>query len=225
MIKEILPAIKDQQKVSPSSEEKNYSSIPDEALWVEFKLKSQEAYRELYDRFFDLLFRYGRKITPDRALVKDTIQDLFVELWKNRETLGTPASPRHYLLKALRGKLARSIRQGHRVLYLQDLTGEYYREIVDSYETELVRLQLSEEQKQSLVEAIQQLTNRQREVIFLRFYQNLSYEEIAGIMGIGTDSLYNLVSKAIDRLRGSLKGEVLCLLLLDLASGGHTSFC
>ncbi|CAN5733612.1 sigma-70 family RNA polymerase sigma factor [soil metagenome] len=225
MINEILPVPEDKQKVSLSSEERDWLSIPDEALWVEFKVGSQEAYRELYDRFFDLLFRYGRKITPDRALVKDTIQDLFVELWKSRENLSTPASPRHYLLKALRGKLARTIRQGHRVLYLNDLTGEYYREIINSYETELVQLQLSEEQKQCLVEALQQLTNRQREVIFLRFYQDLSYEEIAGIMDIGTDSLYNLVSKAIDRLRGSLKREVLCLLLLGLMPGSLTTIC
>lgn len=214
-----------QLTVSLPLEEKDWLATPEENLWVEFKRGSQEAYRELYDHFFELLFRYGRKITPDRALVKDAIQDLFVELWKSRETLGTPASPRHYLLKALRGKLARSIRQGYRVLYLQDLKGEYYREIIDSYETELVRLQLSEEQKRSLVEALQQLTNRQREVIFLHFYQDLGYEEIAGIMGIGIDSLYNLVSKAIDRLRASLKKEVLCLLLPGLMVGNFISFC
>jgi RNA polymerase sigma factor (sigma-70 family) len=225
MINEIFSSKMNQLTVSLPLEEKDWLATPEEILWVEFKRGSQEAYRELYDHFFDLLFRYGRKITPDWALVKDAIQDLFVELWKNRKTLGTPASPRHYLLKALRGKLARSIRQGHRVLYLQDVTGEYYREIIDSYETELVRLQLSEEQKLSLVEALQQLTNRQREVIFLRFYQDLGYEEIAGIMCIGTDSLYNLVSKAIDRLRASLKKEVLCLLLLGLMVGSLIPFC
>ncbi|MNE93296.1 RNA polymerase sigma factor [compost metagenome] len=60
------------------------------------------------------------------------------------------------------------------------------------------------------------LTNRQREAIFLRFYEDLSYEEIAELLEMNLGGTYKLIYRALDRLRdqlGDFSVMVLALLL------------
>jgi RNA polymerase sigma-70 factor (ECF subfamily) len=71
------------------------ASFSDEKqLWRAFRSGDSEAYAQLYDAYFEVLYRYGKKITSDTFLVEDCIQDLFVALWRNRETLSDLMSPK-----------------------------------------------------------------------------------------------------------------------------------
>jgi RNA polymerase sigma factor (sigma-70 family) len=69
------------------------------------------------------------------------------------------------------------------------------------------------EQQITLHKAVEQLSNRQKEVVFLKFYQNLSYEEIARILGISTKATYKLVARAIIQLRKVYKKHMAALLV------------
>ena len=77
-------------------------------------------------------------------------------------------------------------------------------EIVHSKEDQLISEQLTQDQKYLVNRAVDSLTKRQKEAIHLKFYANLSYDEIAGMMKISTDSIYNLISKAINTLQQEL---------------------
>lgn len=85
------------------------SSLPDPALWQAFKQGDRVAFERIYEQHIQPLINYGYKITTDRNLIQDCIQDLFVELWESRERLTNTDSVRFYLLKALRNKLIRHL--------------------------------------------------------------------------------------------------------------------
>lgn len=58
-----------------------------------------------------------------------------------------------------------------------------------------------------LQQTIASLPERQREVIYLRFYSNFTFEEVASIMKIDVRSAYNLTYKALGKLRSSLSSQ------------------
>ena len=66
-------------------------------LWREMKDGSRVAFQELFDTHSDRLFDYGLTITPERELVKDCVQDLFVTIWTNRENISVARCVKYYM--------------------------------------------------------------------------------------------------------------------------------
>lgn len=184
------------------------------SYWLRFKAGDKDAYASLYNLYAALLFRYGRKIIHDRELVKDGIHDLFVELWKNRSTLGEPESVKNYLIKSLRRKLFRQIKNQKTVL-LDKQAEENDTQIVFPHEFTLITNQLIKEQGQNLSKALNTLTKRQREIIFLLFYDDMKPTEVADIMSLTLRTVYNTTYNALQLLK---KNIILSVMLLLLAS-------
>jgi RNA polymerase sigma factor (sigma-70 family) len=183
--------------------------ITEAMLWNDFRKGDLEAFTKLYRKYLRPLYNYGKKICTNNAFVEDCIQDLFVELWKNKAQLNATESPKYYLFKSLRRKIFREL-SGNKLLF-EVITEEYNFEITLSAETDLIYTQHLSEQQLHLQKALEALTKRQREAIFLRFYENLSYEEVASIMSLELRSTYNLISKAIDALKRSAPYSLLTL--------------
>lgn len=171
----------------------------DSFLWDRFRAGQLPAFTELYNTYVQTLYNYGKRFTADSDLIEDCIQDLFVELWHKKETLGDTDSPKHYLLKSLRNRLFRRFSQYQK--FTSDGLEEYDFEVELSYELSLIDEQAAVQQRDQLQQALRQLTKRQREIIFLKFYENLSYEEIATVMSLEVKSAYNLVSKAVEAIK------------------------
>lgn len=154
------------------------------------------------------MFRFGSKFTTDTELLEDAIQELFIELWQSRSV--TPVlSVKAYLLKSLKYKLLKAFRKNGKVLplYNNDIVFEW------SHENFLIAQQESAEKKQLVVDALKRLSHRQREIIYLKYYQNLSYEEVSEIMNINYQVARNLLYQAIKSLKTLLAGTMELLLL------------
>ena len=174
----------------------------DETIWYVFKNGDKQAYATLYQRYFKMLIEYGLRIVEDRELVKDCIQDLFIELWKSKESLSEPKSVKAYLLSSIQRKLIRQlgrIRSKENKISLMISPA-----IVFCREDQIIEDQACLEQCHTINKALSSLTKRQNQAIYLKFYTNLSYKEISAIMSISVDSTYNLISKAIDILQVEL---------------------
>lgn len=171
-------------------------------LWNAFKRGDWEAYTSLYHAYYRLLNNYGYKFTKDVKLIEDSIHDLFVTLWANRDNLGNPISVKNYLYKSIRNILFRKIKAESRFFNLQDNDESIPFEV--SHDHQLI---LNEEERiiqQTIKDVLHKLPARQQEIVFLRFYDGLSYEEIADIMCIHVSSAYKLLYKALDNLQQSL---------------------
>ena len=191
----------------------NYRQVTDNlhndtALWTAFKQGDKQAYVQIYQKYVRLLLVYGVKIWKNEAAVQDTVQDLFIELWKNRDRLSVTNNIKIYLFQALRYKLLRQKSKTDSD-YVQLIHDDILKE--SSYESFLIEAEHTAEQIQKLNYAIRELPPRQQEALHLRFYQDCSHEEIAQIMDIQYQSVSNLIHKALDALKQHFKETWLLL--------------
>ncbi len=176
------------------------SDSKDIVLWQAFKGGDRDAFAKIYNLFIEDLLSYGYRVTNDRQLIRDSIQDLFLHLWHTRENLTDTDSIRFYLYVSLRNRILRNIeKHNHTSIDTQDLFENIMG--VLSVEDELITTEQYSEQMIQLKRAIQQLPKRQQEIIQLRYYHDFSFEEISGMMQINNQSVRNLLHRAITELR------------------------
>lgn len=181
--------------------------------WQAFRKGSKEAFAGIYEAHIKGLLNYGYKITSDRKLIEDSVQDLFFELWKNRAGVSDTTSVRFYLFKALRYKILRNTRV-HRPAFLQRLDDHEDAFADYSHETYLIGLEVQSLQMANLKELIRNLPKRQQEAINLRYYHNFSNEEIAQIMGVNYQSACKFIYSALKSLKLNLQISISSWLLL-----------
>ena len=187
---------------SKSSPPVSLADKSDFEVWSMFKKQNEGAFNFIYEKFFPILFRYGHRFTKNREVVKDAIQDLFIELRASGQSLSDTDSIKYYLFKALRWKIQQYLKRRRRFLGEDRLPDEADFEIIDSPEIILIRRQVDEEQKIRLHKALQSLSKRQKEAIYYFYYEHLTYAQVASIMGMSNiKSARNLIYKAIDSLK------------------------
>ena len=174
--------------------------MDDLQLWIRLKKGNQNAFKEIYDLHAGSLENYAKKFTSDIELIEDTIHDIFVQIWQKKETLSDTDSIIKYLCVTLRRELIRRIEKSHKT------SGLDYVENQDtnfdlSIEDILIRDETNEKNKNMLQQSFEFLSSRQREAIYLKYYEEMSYEEICEIMDINYQSVRNLISKGIIELR------------------------
>lgn len=181
---------------------KDNKAIPLELdLWESFKKGDERAFVNIYQKYVNVLYRYGANITPDADLVKDCIQDLFLNLWNKRENLGETDSIKFYLLKSLKRVIHKALMAQNNILNIDDIGEGSSFNIVLPHESELISSQVMQEQRENLDRMMNKLTKRQREAIYLYFYLELSYEEVASMMSLKISSVYDLVYDAIKNMK------------------------
>ena len=168
-------------------------------LWNDFKKGDDKAFSLIYFQHAKVLYQYGTKFTSNYSLIEDAIQDLFIDLMNNRKSIGPTDNIRFYLLKSFRRKLLRSVQKESR--YGDDQVHEFYFGTKISVEEEFINREISNEKQQSLKQAIDGLSPRQKEAIFLRFQKGLTYNEIAELLSIGVDASRNLIFRAVKSIK------------------------
>lgn len=171
------------------------------ALWRAFKSGDEAAFARMYQRYSRILYGYGFRVTQDAALIEDSIQDLFIELWRTRENLSDTTSIKYYLFRSLRRRISRTLNTDPLRSEATELPEQAEWLSTPSAEALLVECQANADRIAGLQRAVAGLSRRQREVISLRFYHNHDYKEICDIMSLNYQSVCNLVYRALDTLR------------------------
>ncbi|MBD2703003.1 sigma-70 family RNA polymerase sigma factor [Spirosoma sp. BT702] len=187
-----------------------YHQATDGQIWDDFLHGSKAAYSFMYEKYAPVLYNYGYKIAQNRQVVEDCIQDLFLTILESRERLGRTDSIKFYLMRSLRRDIVRKLTSGQRFngdLDTLDFTIEFY------YEPTWLDAQISEEQSTLLLRELNSLPARQKEALFLKYFDNLSYEQIAGVMGIEQTSAYKIIYKAIASLQKRMPIHIVLLFL------------
>ena len=173
----------------------------DSMLWQALKRSERAAYEILLKKYYTIVLNYGVRFYRDKEFVKDCVQDLFIEIWNRREYLADVVSVKSYLLQSIRKNI---IRESSRLKWFREadkISDDHDFDVEFDIETYLISREVENELLQKLRFELDKLTKRQREAIFLRFNQDLSYEEIAIIMDINYRSVVNLIHEAIKAIR------------------------
>lgn len=175
---------------------------PNEArtLWQDYRSGDRYALAKLMQTFYPDLFHWGMRLHNDREFVKDILQEVFVNLWRTHESATAVENVRAYLLVVLKSRILRELsRNPH--LNQFTLTDDYAFSVEFSADVRLIDEENEVYQVRKLQQVVSQLPERQKELIYLRFYQNLSFEQIAEVMHLGRQSVYNLFQKSLNSLR------------------------
>jgi RNA polymerase sigma factor (sigma-70 family) len=162
----------------------------------------EELHALAFKNHFDTLYNYGTKVTGNSELVKDCIQELFYRMWKNNIDFSEITYPKSYLIKGLRHQILNVLE----LKYHQMATIEIEENISFDFSPEdyYIRNQYEENLRIKVLNALNQLSPKQREAIYLRYFENLNYQEIAEIMNINSQSVKNNVQRGLHSLKDLL---------------------
>lgn len=173
----------------------------DNNLWMNFINGNEDCFEIIYKKYADVLFRYGIQFTPDSNLVQDAIHDIFVKLHNDRKKLKAEANIKFYLFACLKNRLYNLLK---RELFFDKIDLEES-EYLDLEAEDAVTDVLSQSEIQRTVQAVLGLlTDRQREIIYYRYIEELSIEEIAVLTGMNYQSVQNSIQRSLKRIRDSL---------------------
>ncbi|WP_439558345.1 RNA polymerase sigma factor [Dyadobacter sp.] len=177
------------------------AQVSHELLWDRFRAGDREAFGKLALHYYQLLYNYGLNLNSDEDFVSDCIQELFLELWERRTFLSPTNFVKTYLLRALRNKIFKESIRLKRFKEPKDVPFATGSDI--SIESMLVLNEEEAAQARQLKAVLEGLTTRQQEIVYLRFYQSLEFDEIAHIMGLSRQSVANLLHRTLKKIKES----------------------
>jgi RNA polymerase sigma factor (sigma-70 family) len=183
-------------------------------LWKQTIAGDGKAYDQLVRLFYQPLFQYGCRYSRNKELIKDCIQDVFLEVWQKRQQIDSEIPPKPYLMASLRRRIHRVVLADRQLIGSDDLFREDLFDVEFSVEEAFIREEATLQTAQRCLHLLKTLPKRQQEVMYLKYFQDLSRDEIAEVMKSAPQSVSNLIQLALKWLKSYVNSEVSWLLLL-----------
>ncbi|HEV7379677.1 MAG TPA: sigma-70 family RNA polymerase sigma factor [Dyadobacter sp.] len=177
--------------------------------WGRLQNGEQHALAYFYEKYADVLLKYGLSVSYHRELIQDCVQELFIQVWNRRQNLSTPRSVKYYLISSLRRIIMDELSKGRMSTdaFPEDALSLLEHENRDQAEIE-------ENLNSRLIHAVRGLPARQQEVVFLRFFEKMSYEDITSLTGLDYQVLRNTIHRSIKALHKELSLTLDLLVIL-----------
>ena len=198
---------------TPMTTKKRYS---DQIIWENFLCGDDEAYTYIYREYSQALYAYGMHFTSDKGLVEDCIQDVFIKIFQNRRHLQSTDNIKLYLFIALKNKLFNIFRKDIKYSQIDSLEPVFAAEY--TIEDEIIENEREQFLNEKMIRMLEVLSPRQKEIIYYRFVEGLSYEEICQIMDMNYQSTQNLIQRSLKKLRTTFSQAEMQFVLLLLIS-------
>jgi len=184
-------------------------------LWESFLAGDKEAFAHFYNLHVDALYRYGTKLCADDSLVKDAIQEVFLDLYLKRQKNRTnPENLRYYLILALKRNLIKKLKRNRRLVNEEECELNFEPEY--SIEKAIIENEEEAELNRRVNEVCKNLPARQKEALYLRYNESMEYEEIAKVLNISIESVRKQVYRALSSIREKFGKQGLVLFLVHL---------
>ena len=188
----------------------------DQIIWENFLCGDDEAYTYIYREYSQALYAYGMHFTSDKGLVEDCIQDVFIKIFQNRRHLQSTDNIKLYLFIALKNKLFNIFRKDIKYSQIDSLEPVFAAEY--TIEDEIIENEREQFLNEKMIRMLEVLSPRQKEIIYYRFVEGLSYEEICQIMDMNYQSAQNLIQRSLKKLRTTFSQAEMQFVLLLLIS-------
>lgn len=173
----------------------------DRLLAFALRENDEKALEYLFQTHYNRLFRTALKLQPDSELAKECIQHVFNELWLYRNSIGEVESFEAYLKTALKRRVFKELaRRQKQKSDEKDLIQEHPID-VPSWEEVLIEQQSRQVERQKIQALLDQLSPRQKEIVVLKYFEELSYPEIAEQTGLQIDTIYKVLHEAVKKLK------------------------
>ena len=173
-------------------------------VWSNFKGGDFASLGILFEIHYKEIFYYGIKIVALPELVKDTIQDLFADVWERRDKMVLVDNFKAYLIISLRRELVRRITR-----IRKESASDAMATLQFSFSPEdfLISDEENKNHSRLLSQSMKSLTDRQREVILLRFFHGLDFFEIGQVLEMNIQSVRNLLFRSLEKIRKDMADQ------------------
>lgn len=186
-----------------------YLQYSDEQLMLEIKAGNMVAYDALYRKYSKKLYKFSLSILKSSEEAENIIQDVFLNLWLNREKIEKNSLVKYYIFTIAYNSAISVIRK--KIKEVQFL--EYLKTLQD-LQQEPVDLQIEyNELEDNLNKIINTMPERQREVYLLHKVEGLKYSEIAEKLNISVNTIENHMSRALKSIREKIGNYSLLAIL------------
>jgi RNA polymerase sigma factor (sigma-70 family) len=161
---------------------------------------NEDALSRIYSNNYDLLYDYGYRFTKNVHIVEDAIQEVFINLIKYRKSIGFVKNLQGYLVCTFRRQLLLDINKQKNIVSTEQMPEGFF----DYFKSPDLDINDKEEKEflhSTISSCVNELTDKQKEIIFLRFEREISYEEIATILNISVESCYKSIYRSIKTIR------------------------
>lgn len=191
--------------------------INDRDHWIEvtyrFRAGDKAAFAEIYTAFIDSLYAYGMKIFRDRELVKDCIQDIFVNLQRLNPELQHPEYIEFYLFRALRNAIYHKL-QKNKMTEIRTVNEMSVFDLQFSVEQETFEIESESLRVEKLKSILKTLDPQKRELLFLKFSTGLNYAEIGQLLSMNADTVKKQVYRTLGHLKEKYGNQLMELLVI-----------
>lgn len=171
-----------------------------EEIWSNFRAGDKAAFESVYKLCIDDMFAYGLKLNSNKELVQDCLQQVFIDIYERRNNISQPTDIKFYFLKALKHSIYKKQKKENKKTHFEDIANlEFNTEY--NFEDKRILSEIDAKKKQLIEKAVDSLSNKQREIMYLRFTVGLAYNEISEIVLIDSNSVRKQVYRAIKKLR------------------------
>jgi RNA polymerase sigma factor (sigma-70 family) len=180
----------------------NFSIANDNLIWQNLLTGDRNALAKLMQVFFRPLANYGLRFTSDKELIKDSVQELFIVLWERRDQLASSVNLKSYLFTSFRRLLLRKLKKIHKTstITLDPIYVDSF-SFVLGIDNKIIASEQAKSLSNHFNQLIAKLPERQREVVYLKFFEALSREEIANILEIAPQTVSNILQIALSKLK------------------------
>ncbi len=172
----------------------------DEMIWDQFRNGCDYSFKVIYESHAKNLILYGRRLNNNRDLVANCVQQLFANLLDRRKHLGPTNNINFYLLKSFRSILIKELKKAEK-MDTEQFKVEKSASLEDSVEDQIIYQEYARQQKEHLYQAMNHLTPREKEILYLKYFSNVANKEIAEILSISYQSVKNTATRAIQKLK------------------------
>lgn len=152
----------------------------------------------LFNEVYDDLYDFGKNISGDSELTKNIIHDLFIYIWEKRKKLSQIQYLKAYIFKVLKNRIIKEISLDKGRVSLSD---PHIIDIDFSKYNFTAEDSFSKETKKAIINMLNSLTASEKHVVYLKYYQGMSYDEIASVMDIKNQSARNLMTRTLKRMK------------------------
>ncbi|MCF0053897.1 RNA polymerase sigma factor [Dyadobacter sp. LJ53] len=190
----------------------------DQQLWQRIREGDEQAFTIIFEKYHRTLYNYGSKLSQNSAIVEDAVQDVFIDVWRFRNNLTDKiTSVKFYLYRALRRRIHLAQDKFPVTEEITLLGDQETPANGGNSETLLIDVESASLRARQIQHLLAQLPERQVEALTLRYFDDFSIEEIAGIMGVSEKSVRNFIYKALTSLRHNrqillISSLIICLL-------------
>ena len=175
----------------------------DQHLWIQIIGGNKDALGKLFDVYSSELLTYGYRISKNKTLSSDAVQDVFVDLWLYRQNLAEQVQVKFYLYRSLRRAVVKQMSQ-QQISYSDISDVEFFTDFEPSPESEWLSRESEKDRNSRILNSLNFLSQREREIISLKYYSDLKIREIAAMLDLKDQTVANTLQNALTKLRKHL---------------------